>query len=321
MSNEYHAFANTRTLWNFQEPTILMHTKINISLTDIVKILCFTIFLFNPKQIIAQCDSSFKSINTTSTQQLIDDISISLSSTTNAQERRLLNGLITGYYIGDENISEEITFNLSKPVTKIKIIGRALSAAFNKIEYFTIKINGQYHFIQGSELITPDPLYGEECYLQPNGSILGDTLRNGDGTFIFTYQNNNGISSFQIMDSITSLNPEGAVFDVQIYTTCKNDTSITGVEPPFFIPTAFSPNNDGKNDTFKPIISGNIIKYEFYIFNSWGQNVFKSFDKNIGWDGLYLRQDQEQGLFVWLCNYQGEGQPLRTRKGTFLLLR
>lgn len=298
-----------------------MQTKINISLTILNKLLCFTLLIFNPNQINAQCDSSFKSITTTNTQQLIDDVSISLSSPTNAQARRIVNGFVTGYYIGDENSSEQIIFNLSRPVTKIKIIGRALSAAFNKIEYFSLKINGQYHFIQASELITPDPSYGKECFLQPNGSIRGDTLRDGDGTFIFTYQNINGINSFQIMDSVTSLNPEGAIFDVQIYTKCKNDTILNGVEPQFFIPTAFSPNNDGKNDTFKPIIKGNLKRYEFFIFNRWGQNIFKSSDLNIGWDGRYASQNQDQGIFVWLCNYQGEGQPLQTRKGSFVLLR
>lgn len=246
---------------------------------------------------------------------------VSLSSPTNAQTQRIVNGFITGYYIGDENISEEITFNLSNPVTKIKIIGRALSAAFNKIEYFTLKINGQYHFIQASELITPDPYYGKECFLQPNGSIGGDTLRNGDGSFILNYQNINGINSIQIMDSVTSLNPEGAIFDVQIYTKCKNDTIINGVEPQFFIPTAFSPNNDGKNDEFKPVIKGNIKKYSFFIFNRWGQNIFKTADLQIGWNGIYASQRQDQGIFVWLCNYQIEGQPMHTRKGTFILLR
>lgn len=292
-----------------------------MSLMDLFKTLFFAALIFNSNQICAQCDPSFKSINTTSTQQWIDDISVSLSSPTNAQARRIVNGFITGYYIGDENSSEEITFNLSKPVTKIKIIGRALSAAFNKIEYFTLKINGQYHFIQASELITPDPLYGKECFLQPNGSIRGDTLRDGDGTFIFTYQNTNGINSFQIMDSVTSLNPEGAIFDVQIYAKCQIDTIVNEVEPQFFIPTAFTPNNDGKNDTFKPIIKGNLKRYEFFIFNRWGQNIFKSDNLDIGWDGLYSNQSQDQGIFVWLCKYQGATQPLQTRNGTFLLLR
>lgn len=298
-----------------------MQTKNNIRYPDLIKTLCFALLIFNSKKLHAQCDFNFKSINTTSSQQTIDDVSVSISSPTNAQTRRLFNGFITGYYIGDENSSEEITFNLSRPVTKIKIIGRALSAAFNKIEYFTLKINGQYHFIQTSELITPDPSYGKECFLQANGSIRGDTLRDGDGTFIFNYENINGINSLQIKDSITSLNPEGAVFDVQIFTKCKTDTIVNGIEPQFFIPTAFTPNNDGKNDTFKPIIKGNLKQYEFLIFNRWGQKIFKSSDINIGWDGFYSGQNQDQGVFVWLCKYQGERQFLQVRKGTFTLLR
>jgi hypothetical protein len=42
----------------------------------------------------------------------------------------------------------------------------------------------------------------------------------------------------------------------------------------FYIPNAFSPNNDGRNDVFKPMIFGNVISYSFLVYNRWGQKVF-----------------------------------------------
>src|SRR4051812_7094159 len=116
----------------------------------IIKTHCFLFFLFCNNRSFAQCDSSYFSVTTTTNHQTINGLTITLASPTNAQATRLLNETITGYYIGDENISEEINFSLSQPVRRIKIIGRALSAYQNKIEYFTLKVNGQHHIIQPS---------------------------------------------------------------------------------------------------------------------------------------------------------------------------
>lgn len=43
----------------------------------------------------------------------------------------------------------------------------------------------------------------------------------------------------------------------------------------FFMPTAFTPNNDGKNDILKPILYGNVKQYQFSIFNRRGANNFQ----------------------------------------------
>ena len=51
-----------------------------------------------------------------------------------------------------------------------------------------------------------------------------------------------------------------------------------------FVPTAFTPNNDGLNDIFIPLTSG-VYSFEMKIFNRWGELVFLSNNKNIGWNG------------------------------------
>jgi len=52
-----------------------------------------------------------------------------------------------------------------------------------------------------------------------------------------------------------------------------------------FIPNAFSPNNDGKNDIFKPMVFGNVSQYRFSIYNRWGEKIFETSDPQKGWDG------------------------------------
>jgi gliding motility-associated-like protein len=88
-----------------------------------------------------------------------------------------------------------------------------------------------------------------------------------------------------------------------------------------FFPSAFTPNQDGKNDIFKPIITGNIKHYEFFIYNRWGQVVFRTTDATKGWDGKFLGKEQNNNVFIWQCSYQFEGEAIRTQKGTVILIK
>lgn len=51
------------------------------------------------------------------------------------------------------------------------------------------------------------------------------------------------------------------------------------------MPNAFSPNNDGQNDTFIPIEKQNVTILTTVIYNRWGQQVYQSSDDKIAWDG------------------------------------
>ena len=64
-------------------------------------------------------------------------------------------------------------------------------------------------------------------------------------------------------------------------------TNCLVINPVFnlYIPSAFTPNGDGKNDVFQA--KGQYIKsFEMYIFDRWGAQVFHSTDINIGWNGI-----------------------------------
>jgi gliding motility-associated-like protein len=89
----------------------------------------------------------------------------------------------------------------------------------------------------------------------------------------------------------------------------------------FYAPNAFSPNKDGKNETFKPVLMGNVVKYQLLVFNRWGQVIFQSADWNMGWDGNVAGKPQNTGAFVWACTYQFEGSPVQHEKGTVMLVR
>jgi len=103
----------------------------------------------------------------------------------------------------------------------------------------------------------------------------------------------------------------------------KDTVTVTIKDCPnqFFIPNAFSPNRDSKNDIFKPIITGAISGYEFSVYNRWGQLVFKTIDRNNGWDGTMGGVRQNGNLFVWVCKFRFSNEELQIKKGTVVLIR
>jgi gliding motility-associated-like protein len=88
-----------------------------------------------------------------------------------------------------------------------------------------------------------------------------------------------------------------------------------------FVPNAFTPNGDGRNDLFRPFLSGNSIGFRFAVYDRWGEKVFETKTKGQGWDGKQNGIPVASGAFVWYCQYQLEGQPQKSKNGTVLLIR
>ena len=63
-----------------------------------------------------------------------------------------------------------------------------------------------------------------------------------------------------------------------------------------YVPTAFTPNEDGVNEVFIPVTTGfDPIQYNFTLFNRWGQMIFESNKPGEGWDGMGGTQD----VYIW----------------------
>ncbi|MGC4104525.1 T9SS type B sorting domain-containing protein [Ferruginibacter sp.] len=88
-----------------------------------------------------------------------------------------------------------------------------------------------------------------------------------------------------------------------------------------FIPNAFTPNKDGKNDLFMPIMNADVKQYRFIIYDRWGRVVFETTTLNHGWDGTLKNSPFNTGVFAWQCQYQLEGEAPTSKRGTVLLLR
>lgn len=88
----------------------------------------------------------------------------------------------------------------------------------------------------------------------------------------------------------------------------------------FFVPNAFTPNGDGKNDYFFGDGVG-VKDYEMRVFNRWGEMIYHSFEKRAVWDGMVNGVMSANGVYVWkaiITGYDGVGYK---KKGHVSLLR
>jgi gliding motility-associated-like protein len=89
---------------------------------------------------------------------------------------------------------------------------------------------------------------------------------------------------------------------------CKTSDTIYIKAIPFSIhvPTAFSPNGDGLNDTFRAMASYEAeIEFRISIFNRWGERVFKSKRIEDGWDGTFNNMPCPVGTYTWVIDASG----------------
>ncbi len=92
-------------------------------------------------------------------------------------------------------------------------------------------------------------------------------------------------------------------------------------EADIYVPSAFTPNNDGLNDHLRPILMGiKEIRY-FKVFNRWGQMVYQSKNELPGWDGTINGIPQSSVVVAWMIEGISIDNRIITRKGTSTLVR
>lgn len=159
--------------------------------------------------------------------------------------------------------------------------------------------------------------------LPPVLPVLSDTIicKNSFIRYAFSnpdtdYEWNDGSTdSFKIITkgglySVTAANPCGvssATFNVNQLTEDCN----------VIIPSAFSPNGDGLNEIFEPVLLSDSIQVtQFIIFNSFGEIIFQASDDNLAWDGTYKGKKVQGSQNYFYLLYYTLPLPDETQKGT-----
>ncbi len=160
--------------------------------------------------------------------------------------------------------------------------------------------------------------------------IVGQPLQlNATGGDLFQWSPANGLSNPGLANPVAQYNESfgGSIrYAVKVTTLegCSDTASLTvrifETGPNVFVPSGFTPNNDGLNDVLRPLAAGMRQLELFSVYNRWGQLVFSSRDGK-GWDGTVGGRAQGPGVYVWLVKaIDFNGKP-HLQKGTVTLLR
>lgn len=88
------------------------------------------------------------------------------------------------------------------------------------------------------------------------------------------------------------------------------------------VPNAFTPNGDGYNETFRPIMTGVLdTGYTFQIYDRWGMKLFETHDLNAAWDGKVKDRLVLMDAYIWLVTGKFVDGTLFEEKGNVTLLR
>lgn len=108
-------------------------------------------------------------------------------------------------------------------------------------------------------------------------------------------------------------------------TACQDTASVVlNVESIYTgMPNAFTPNEDGINDLYRPIGLNADDVLTFRIYNRWGQEVYNGDDlENMGWDGRFQGVEQPTEVYLFLLEYKlGANSKSKAHKGEFTLVR
>jgi gliding motility-associated-like protein len=133
------------------------------------------------------------------------------------------------------------------------------------------------------------------------------------------------------LDNRTSFTPvhkgnADVLYTVQIKTTSGCITVDTQVvktvkNVDIYVPSAFTPNGDGKNDYLRPILMGIKQVLYFRVFNRLGQVLFETTTDRPGWDGTVKGVKQATQTVVWMIEAFGLDGNTYVKKGTSVLMR
>jgi gliding motility-associated-like protein len=94
--------------------------------------------------------------------------------------------------------------------------------------------------------------------------------------------------------------------------------------PLVHIPNAFTPDGDGINDLFLPVLDGTVLEWSFMVFDRWGERLFTGDGPMQAWDGTVGGTEATTGVYVWMLAYRAatdKGVVQERRTGTVTLVR
>lgn len=167
-----------------------------------------------------------------------------------------------------------------------------------KVKYKPVADIGDYiRICKGVDTVIGRP-YPEVNYLWNNNEMVCCIKPQTTGIYQLTISNDCGTSS------------DSAFVEISPCDEC------------LFVPTAFTPNKDGRNDVFYPVIKCPVTEYHIDIFNRWGEKIFSATDPTTTWNGESKTGNFDAGVYVYTMQYRAVNTGVvKHLKGNITLIR
>lgn len=221
-----------------------------------------------------------------------------------------INGLTgTGTYTG-EGVNASGVFDPSSAGT-----------GDHTIRYDFLAANNCTAFAEQSIKVFEQPVAnaGPDRTMLSGGFISLDASAAGNGLLYEWTPNTSIENNHVIVPKISPVQDIAYTLKVVSADGCEaKDEVLVTVVKDIFVPTAFSPNGDGLNDTWRIPFIDSYNGASVQVFNRYGEVVFQGKGKMIMWDGKYKGEQQPAGSYVWLLN-AGSGRKIM--HGTVTIVR
>ena len=165
-----------------------------------------------------------------------------------------------------------------------------------------------------------------------NGKAYIKNLSEGANRFIWNVP---GGEFFNDTNNIIVQYPNSGEYDITLIAidttaNCRDTvTKIIDIEKYvniFIVPNVFTPNGDGENDYFRPVITnegfdGYIRFNVFKVYNRWGNLVYDNDNPGEGWNGEYQNKPAPAGVYAYYLEADVNGCDIIRQKGNVLLIR
>ena len=154
------------------------------------------------------------------------------------------------------------------------------------------------------------------------GAVTYEVSTDGGSTWIVPSSGTSGLTH-----TVTGLLPLTEVtlrVRVRGIVSCQETISqpltVRTLTDQIYIPNAFTPNGDGKNDVL--LVYGYTIQnLRFTVFNQWGEKIFESANQATGWNGNYNGKPQPSGVYMYVCQITYRDGTTEVKKGSINLVR
>jgi hypothetical protein len=227
--------------------------------------------------------------------------------------------------------------SLSAPYTASSLFSMIVEGPFSEVETIQLSASRNGCINESSTLITVDPLPEVDFNYNPvpvtavNPVINLYNLSTGNNSYIWTFEGD----TISLIQTISWLLPEDIADEYEI---CLEATSLNAGctstecqivevvgEMSFYIPNSFSPDGDGLNDEFGPVIrNADIDFYEMVIYDRGGSKVYSADNPRAWWNGQEnnVGKRSRSGVYNYIITTRDRFQrDLRTIRGSVALIR